>query len=91
MPALPDVIVFDMDGVLVEVTDSYRETIRATVRHFTGEEVSQRLIQEFKNQGGWNNDWDLVSALIQIAASMSRTTKWCRNSTRSFSATTATG
>ena len=32
----PDVIVFDMDGVLVEVTQSYREAIRETVRHFTG-------------------------------------------------------
>jgi HAD superfamily phosphatase len=34
------VIVFDMDGVLVEVTQSYREAIRETVRHFTGADVS---------------------------------------------------
>ncbi len=33
----PDVIVFDMDGVLVEVSDSYRESIRETVRHFSGQ------------------------------------------------------
>src|SRR5215470_12054105 len=50
-------IVFDMDGVLVDVTESYRETIRHTVRHFTGEEISYGLIQDYKNAGGWNNDW----------------------------------
>jgi HAD superfamily phosphatase len=60
----PDVIVFDMDGVLVEVMDSYREAIRDTVRHFTGELVSHDVIQDFKNAGGWNNDWLLSHRLI---------------------------
>lgn len=60
----PDVIVFDMDGVLVEVMQSYREAIRETVRHFTGELVSHDEIQDFKNAGGWNNDWLLSQRLI---------------------------
>lgn len=60
----PDVIVFDMDGVLVEVGASYREAIRETVRHYTGELVSHDLIQDFKNAGGWNNDWLLSHRLI---------------------------
>lgn len=60
----PGVIVFDMDGVLVEVGQSYRESIRATVRHFTGADVSQDTIQDFKNAGGWNNDWQLSHRLI---------------------------
>src|SRR3954452_18786329 len=60
----PDVLVFDMDGVLVEVMDSYREAIRETVRHFTGELVSHDVIQDFKNAGGWNNDWLLSQRLI---------------------------
>ncbi len=64
MPASPDVVVFDVDGVLVEVTASYRETIRATVKHFTGDEISHQVIQDFKNQGGWNNDWDLTHRFI---------------------------
>jgi HAD superfamily hydrolase (TIGR01548 family) len=63
-PKTPDVIVFDMDGVLVEVMDSYREAIRETVRHFTGEFVSHDVIQDFKNAGGWNNDWLLSHRLI---------------------------
>jgi HAD superfamily phosphatase len=60
----PDVIVFDMDGVLVEVTQSYREAIRETVRHFTGADVSHDTIQDFKTAGGWNNDWQLSHRLI---------------------------
>jgi HAD superfamily phosphatase len=60
----PDVLVFDMDGVLVEVSQSYREAIRETVQHFTGELVSHDLIQDFKNAGGWNNDWLLSHRLI---------------------------
>lgn len=52
-------IVFDMDGVLAEVTESYREAIVQTVRHFTGKDVAHDTIQDYKNQGGWNNDWAL--------------------------------
>jgi HAD superfamily phosphatase len=52
-------LVFDMDGVLVDVTDSYRETIVQTVEHFTGKTITRELIQDYKNQGGWNNDWSL--------------------------------
>ena len=29
-------LIFDMDGVLVDVTDSYRAAIQDTVKHFTG-------------------------------------------------------
>jgi HAD superfamily phosphatase len=64
MPGAPQVIVFDMDGVLVEVMQSYREAIRETVQHFTGDSVSHDVIQDFKNVGGWNNDWLLSHRLI---------------------------
>jgi len=53
------VIVFDMDGVLAEVTESYRETIQRTVEEFTGVRVTRERIQDYKNEGGWNNDWEL--------------------------------
>jgi HAD superfamily phosphatase len=52
-------IVFDMDGVLTEVSESYREAIVQTVLHFTDRQITRDLIQEYKNQGGWNNDWAL--------------------------------
>ena len=53
------VIVFDMDGVLAEVTESYREAIVQTVKHFTGTLIDRDSVQEYKNRGGWNNDWAL--------------------------------
>ncbi len=63
MPAT--VIVFDMDGVLVDVSDSYREAICQTVFNFTGRQLSRADIQELKNQGGWNNDWEVSHHFIR--------------------------
>jgi HAD superfamily phosphatase len=60
-----DLIVFDMDGVLVDVNESYRATIQATVKHFSGYEISHEEIQDWKNRGGWNDDWLLSTRLIQ--------------------------
>lgn len=58
------VLVFDMDGVLVDFTESYRETICRTVEHFTGRRISRARIQDYKNQGGWNDDWKLSHHII---------------------------
>jgi HAD superfamily phosphatase len=58
-------VVFDMDGVLVEVTESYRDTVIATVRHFTGREITRLLVQEYKNRGGFNNDWKLSQQIAR--------------------------
>jgi HAD superfamily phosphatase len=60
-------LVFDMDGVLVDVTESYRETIARTAEHFTGAAVPRERIQELKNQGGFNDDWKLTHRLISDA------------------------
>ncbi|MCU1259655.1 MAG: superfamily [Bryobacterales bacterium] len=65
MPA--NLLIFDMDGVLVDVTESYRTAIQQTVAHFAGIEVSREMIQDYKNQGGWNDDWALSHRLIQDA------------------------
>jgi HAD superfamily hydrolase (TIGR01548 family) len=62
-----DLLIFDMDGVLVEVSESYRETIQQTVEHFTGSRPARETIQQWKNQGGWNDDWALSHALIKSA------------------------
>jgi len=57
-------IVFDMDGVLVDVTESYRETIVQTVKRFCGRTIERAAIQDYKNQGGWNNDWLLSQRIL---------------------------
>lgn len=58
-------LIFDMDGVLVDVTESYRQTIIETVRQFTGVQITHKEIQAVKNRGGSNNDWDLSLELIR--------------------------
>jgi HAD superfamily phosphatase len=58
------ILIFDMDGVLVDVTESYRETIAATVEHYTGARPTPEQIQQFKNQGGFNDDWQLSHYII---------------------------
>ncbi len=41
-----------MDGVLAEVTESYRQAIVETVAHFTGKRIERDSIQDYKNRGG---------------------------------------
>ncbi|HLK65762.1 MAG TPA: HAD hydrolase-like protein [Bryobacteraceae bacterium] len=57
-------LIFDMDGVLVDVAESYRETIACTAEHFTGVKITREQIQEYKNQGGWNDDWQLTHHIV---------------------------
>jgi histidinol-phosphate aminotransferase len=57
-------LLFDMDGVLVEVSHSYVLAIKRTAEFFLHQEVSLPDIQGYKNMGGFNNDWDLTAALV---------------------------
>lgn len=58
-------IVFDMDGVLVDVSDSYRLAIQKTFEKFCNKSLSATDIQNAKNLGGLNNDWHLTHFLIR--------------------------
>jgi HAD superfamily phosphatase len=57
-------ILFDLDGVLVDVSDSYRKAIQETVQFFSETKVEPSEIQAFKAKGGYNNDWDLTEAIL---------------------------
>lgn len=59
------VLAFDMDGVLVDVHESYRRAIMETVRALGGGEVTPADVQALKNEGGYNNDWDLSQELLR--------------------------
>ena len=58
-------ILFDIDGVIRSVENSYRLSLRKTVYQFTGWEPSYKEIDSAKNEGIWNNDWDLSLELIK--------------------------
>jgi HAD superfamily hydrolase (TIGR01548 family) len=61
----PEIIVFDVDGVLVDVHKSFHETVLRTVRHFTGKRVTHKQLHEWKNLPGYNDDWKLSTAWVQ--------------------------
>ncbi len=60
----PEAILFDMDGVLVDVSDSYRQAIKKTAEFFLNKNVQLSEITGLKNKGGYNNDWDLTEAIL---------------------------
>jgi HAD superfamily hydrolase (TIGR01548 family) len=57
-----DAVVLDIDGVLVDVADSYRRAIVESLERVHGETVGKAGVQPFKDAGGFNNDWELTDA-----------------------------
>ena len=57
-------ILFDIDGVIRDVSMSYRKAIQETVHFFNGWRPSIEDIDLIKNEGCWNNDWDLSLEMI---------------------------
>jgi HAD superfamily phosphatase len=60
----PAVIVFDVDGVLVDVRGSFQKTTLDTVEFFTGKKVTRAELHSWKNKSGYNDDWKLSTAWI---------------------------
>ena len=60
----PELICLDMDGVLIDTSDSYDTTIKAVVKQYSGQEIAFDDIQTKRNSGGFNNDWVLTKALL---------------------------
>lgn len=68
-----DAVIFDCDGVLIDVRRSYHEAIRGTVSRILCEAtglglprdlISEDVIYLFKRSGGFNNDWDLTYSIL---------------------------
>lgn len=73
-------IIFDCDGVLIDVRESYKKTIVKTVEFFidalTGiklpsDDIFDKPIYLYKRSGGFNNDWDIVYSILLSILSMS--------------------
>ena len=58
-------ILFDIDGVIRDVSNSYRLSVQKTVLKYCNWEPSTYDIDVLKNEGIWNNDWDLTLELIK--------------------------
>jgi len=69
-------IVFDMDGVLIDVSKSYRDSVRQTAKLFFKNARAYENLPEplfpltdlavVKQSGGLNNDWDLSCLVINL-------------------------
>jgi HAD superfamily phosphatase len=76
-----DILIFDMDGVLIDVSKSYRKAIQRAIQIYLEtclgfkrkrrDWVTNEEISLFKSAGGFNNDWDLTSALLLYLISIS--------------------
>ncbi|MEM2130472.1 MAG: HAD-IA family hydrolase [Candidatus Bathyarchaeia archaeon] len=73
-----DGIVFDCDGVLVDIRDSYNKAIKKTVAYILEailctkipeNFVSDEIIFLFRRTGGFNNDWDTVYGILMFILS----------------------
>ncbi|TDR20378.1 aminotransferase class I/II-fold pyridoxal phosphate-dependent enzyme [Marinicella litoralis] len=61
----PEVLAFDMDGVLIDTSKSYDQCIIQTVAILTGQSVNQTDIEVTRAKGGFNNDWVLAAELVK--------------------------
>ena len=59
-------IVFDIDGVLIDVSNSYRKAIRETVEFFSGKKTPDLEIQRVKIDERINNDWLVSKRLLEM-------------------------
>jgi HAD superfamily phosphatase len=76
-----NILIFDMDGVLIDVSKSYRKTIQRTIKTYLetclGFERTERdwvtneEISFLKSAGGFNSDWDVTSGLLLYLLSIS--------------------
>jgi HAD superfamily phosphatase len=66
-----DCMLFDIDGVLVDIRESYNEAIKKTVEFVLARDglrlpglVTDQLILRFRQSGGFNNDTDTSYAMV---------------------------
>jgi len=70
-----DSIIFDIDGVLIDVSRSFRMIIAMVVAdylktfegYFGPAVLTPEMTQIFKDRGGFNNDWDLTEGTIILS------------------------
>jgi HAD superfamily hydrolase (TIGR01548 family) len=60
----PQILIFDVDGVLVDVRGTYWRSALETVRYLTGKRVTYAELHKWKSKPGFNDDWSMVSAWV---------------------------
>ena len=60
----PQILIFDVDGVLVDVRGTYWRSALETVHYLTGKRVTYAELHKWKSKPGFNDDWSMVSAWV---------------------------
>ncbi len=58
-------MLFDIDGVIRDVSGSYRRALVETVHHYSGWRPDAACVDALKGEGRWNNDWDASLELVR--------------------------
>jgi HAD superfamily hydrolase (TIGR01548 family) len=61
LAAVPQILIFDVDGVLVDVRRSFWLSGLETMRYLTGKRVTWPELHRWKSKPGNNDDWNMVS------------------------------
>jgi len=61
----PCTLLFDIDGVIRDVSQSYRAALAETVHHYSGWRPNTAIIDALKSEGRWNNDWEASLELLR--------------------------
>jgi HAD superfamily phosphatase len=57
----PEILIFDVDGVLVDVRGTYWRSALETVRHLSGKRVTYSDLHRWKAKPGYNDDWRMTA------------------------------
>ena len=60
----PKILIFDVDGVLVDVRGTYWRSALDTVHYLTGKRVTYAELHKWKSKPGFNDDWSMVAAWV---------------------------
>lgn len=76
-----DTVIFDVDGVLIDVSKSFRQVISRTTQYYMTQVVGRpddelylrpEETEHFKRAGGFNSDWALTHAALLLALAKGR-------------------
>jgi len=57
----PEILIFDVDGVLIDVKETFWRSALQTVEKLTGKKATWAELHKWKRQPGNNDDWMMVS------------------------------
>lgn len=57
----PQILVFDVDGVLIDVRETYWRSALETMCHLSGKRVTYAELHKWKSKPGYNDDWRMTA------------------------------